>query len=299
MAGTDIAIRTEAGIFAGMAWGAAGPDCLLIHGTGQNALAWRAFAEILGRTCRVVAFDMRGHGRTAENSTDAEQYWRDIEPVLAALEMTRPILVGHSSGAYAAMAHAASGGRAAAIVCVDGFTLDACAPARAAAGPRDGAEMSLFGTFRYGWVATRSARDAFIARILAEAPRDAFNAGIEPSLLQDMLRRCFVARDGRFLRRPTMAEIRVVSSPPEDAAVGPCRRIYDQLGVPLLLVWARHGLSAHRFAEVEALAAAGPERMLAVIAAGHNVPMQRPGELASLILSRLPALAVPAHLQQI
>lgn len=87
-----------------------------------------------------------------------------------------------------------------------------------------------------------------------------------------------------------MAEIETIGSPPKDAKVRPCRRIYDQLDIPLLLIWARQGLSADRYRDVEALAAARPDRMLAVIDTSHNVPMQHPRELASLILSRLPTL---------
>lgn len=112
------------GAIATVDYGGSGPDCLLIHGTGQNALAGRQMAELLSRQARVVAFDMRGHGQTLLDSSNAGQYWRDIGPVLAALRMKRPVLIGHSSGAYAAMVHVASGGEASAIVCIDGFTLD-------------------------------------------------------------------------------------------------------------------------------------------------------------------------------
>jgi pimeloyl-ACP methyl ester carboxylesterase len=47
------------------------------------------------------------------NSKDAEEYWRDIGTVSAALGLRSPVLVGHSAGGYAVTAFAASGGECA------------------------------------------------------------------------------------------------------------------------------------------------------------------------------------------
>lgn len=137
-------LETIAGIFSVIDYGSSGPDCLLIHGTGQNAAAWNGVARTLAGRARTVAFDMRGHGQTRPVSLDPEQYWRDIGPVSDALGMRSPILIGHSTGAYAATAYAAAGGHVAQIVCIDGFTLDVpgsmsdpagSAPARATNSP--------------------------------------------------------------------------------------------------------------------------------------------------------------------
>jgi pimeloyl-ACP methyl ester carboxylesterase len=278
-------VETAAGRFAVVDYGGAGPHCLLIHGTGQNAAAWRDLAAILARRWRVLAFDLRGHGQTREDSSDAEQYWRDIPAVAAALGVTRPLLVGHSSGAYAATAHAASGGDAAGVVCVDGFTPDGLEDVRRAAreAGSEATRRMLFDMFRYGWRATAAERDAHIEAAVAAAPGDWLNDGVPPELLASMLRRYFVEEGGAWLRRPTLEEIAVVGAPDAGRPILPWRGIYDMVDVPLLFVWADRGLSADRRGVLEAIAAARPNRRFAALGGSHNLPMQRPAALAATI----------------
>lgn len=177
---TDISIETSAGTFAGIDYGGSGADCLLIHGTGQNALAWRDFARDFTLGYRAVAFDMRGHGQTPQYSTGPEQYWRDVRAIAAALDMPNPILIGHSTGAYAALAHTAAGEPALAVVCIDRFTLDDRLPL---ADDWTATRSMLFDLFRYGWKATEAERDAYIEQCVENAPNNPFDVGIEPSLL--------------------------------------------------------------------------------------------------------------------
>jgi len=285
---SETSLQTAAGEFAVIDYGGSGPDCLLIHGTGQNALAWRQVAEPLGQRFRVMAFDMRGHGRTLLDSSDAGQYWRDIGPVLAAARMERPVLIGHSTGAYAAMAHAASGGAVSAIVCVDGFTLDS-GNAHSPLGEEDWQAMrrQLFDLFRYGWRASQRERDDYIEDVVASADGDRFNTGIDPALLHGMLERCFVEKDGRWLRRPTLEEIRTVSQPDQRARIRPDRTIYQHVDAPMLLIWAQRGLSTDRLSDIKAIAAGRRNRTLVTIDASHNVPMQKPAELAQVIADYL------------
>jgi pimeloyl-ACP methyl ester carboxylesterase len=103
-------INTNAGPFAIRDFGGRGPDLLFVHGTGHNLEVWSPLAQALRGCFRMVAFDMRGHGQTPAQSTGPEQYWRDIEVLMAALGLRQPLLVGHSTGGYAVSAHAASGG---------------------------------------------------------------------------------------------------------------------------------------------------------------------------------------------
>lgn len=285
-------LHTSVGKFAVVDYGGLGPDCVLIHGTGQNAFAWRDFAAALVHRYHLVAFDLRGHGQTQENSTTSDQYWRDIGPIIKSLDMDQPILMGHSSGAYAAMAHVASGGAARAIVCVDGFTLDA----------RDDVlkvpdwaitRSRLFDMFRYGWKTTPHERDAYIEQVVAGTEADPFNVGIEASLLRSMLRRCFAEKHGVSFRRPSMTEIEIVGAPVANAAIGPYRDIYEQIDVPLLLVWAEQGLSARRFEEIVSLVHGDPRRGLITVDASHNVPMQRPVDLARVVCNGLERLFQP------
>jgi pimeloyl-ACP methyl ester carboxylesterase len=87
-----------------------GPDVLLIHGVTGDMSVWflcRAM-EVLGRSSRVTAYDLRGHGYSdvpASGYTSAEQAG-DTIALMDALEIDRAMLVGHSFGGVIAM-HAA------------------------------------------------------------------------------------------------------------------------------------------------------------------------------------------------
>jgi pimeloyl-ACP methyl ester carboxylesterase len=87
-----------------------GPDVVLIHGITGDMSIWflcRAM-ERFGRSFRVTAYDLRGHGYTdvpATGYTSADQA-RDIVALMDALGIDRTALVGHSFGAVIAL-HAA------------------------------------------------------------------------------------------------------------------------------------------------------------------------------------------------
>ena len=284
---SEFQLETIAGTFGVIDHGGSGPDCLLIHGTGQNAAAWDGVARRLASRARTVAFDMRGHGRTPVDSKDPDQYWRDIGPVADALGMRAPILIGHSTGAYAATAYAAAGGHAAQIICIDGFTLDAPgASLDAAKSMPSSSPAALFEMFRYGWLASSAERAAYIEQVVEAAPTDWLNAEVEPLLLRHMLERCFERSRGGWLRRPTLNEIATVSATPR-GPIAPFLNIYDDIEIPMTFVWARRGLSADRYVELQRLADAAPNRRLVSIDASHNVPLQRPDDLAGLILNEI------------
>jgi len=79
---------------------------LLIHGWSQNHLSWsKQFESPLPAEFRLIAMDIRGHGQS-EAPLDAESYTRsalwadDVNNVIKALELERPILVGWSYGGF-------------------------------------------------------------------------------------------------------------------------------------------------------------------------------------------------------
>ncbi|WP_249999026.1 alpha/beta fold hydrolase [Actinoplanes sp. M2I2] len=86
----------------------AGVPALLLHGTGSSASTWDRFAPRLAATGhRVIAVDLRGHAtsaRTGNYSLDALR--DDVLGLLGTLELRDAVLVGHSVGAYAALAAA-------------------------------------------------------------------------------------------------------------------------------------------------------------------------------------------------
>ncbi|HEY8564679.1 MAG TPA: alpha/beta hydrolase [Beijerinckiaceae bacterium] len=93
----------------------AGPTVLFVHGCGFAAASYRAHLEHVGRSCRVFAIDLRGHGSSRLAAPDRpaglalERLALDLVPVID--RVTRrggpPHIVAHSLGAVLALRLAA------------------------------------------------------------------------------------------------------------------------------------------------------------------------------------------------
>lgn len=92
--------RSKSGLMAAVTRGG-GPLVLLIHGVGLRAEAWSAQIDYLSRTCRVVAIDMPGHGKSSPLSDEAEL--ADFTDRIALTLEEPAIVVGHSLGAMIAL----------------------------------------------------------------------------------------------------------------------------------------------------------------------------------------------------
>jgi pimeloyl-ACP methyl ester carboxylesterase len=93
-----------------------GPVVMLLHGGGQNRLAWKGSGAALGaRGYRVVALDARGHGDSAwdpDADYEMETLAADLLAVIDQLGADRPAVVGASLGGITALeAHAVTGYR--------------------------------------------------------------------------------------------------------------------------------------------------------------------------------------------
>lgn len=90
---------------AGIAFGEDGPpDIVFLHATGFNARAYRTLLAPLAREYRVLALDLRGHGRSALPARlfGYASWARHRDDVIAVFErhLGRPALIaGHSMGA--------------------------------------------------------------------------------------------------------------------------------------------------------------------------------------------------------
>jgi pimeloyl-ACP methyl ester carboxylesterase len=91
-------------------WSAQGVPMLFLHGFGNEAHIWDDLIPATAPYYRCLALDMRGHGRSdwdPERRYDHASMARDVESVLAHLEIERCVLVGHSMGGRVAMRFAA------------------------------------------------------------------------------------------------------------------------------------------------------------------------------------------------
>ena len=86
------------------------PTIMLLHGLQDCARSWDIFAAAISSDYRVIALDSRGHGDSAHASPDAygfRNYIADLEALVAHLQLSDFILVGHSAGARYAFVFAA------------------------------------------------------------------------------------------------------------------------------------------------------------------------------------------------
>ncbi|HMA46328.1 MAG TPA: alpha/beta hydrolase [Frankiaceae bacterium] len=116
----------------------AGRPVVFLHGYSQSALAWRRqLAGPLARELRLVAVDLRGHGRSGKPATgygEAATWAADVRAVVDTLELVDPVLVGWSYGGAVACDALRHGLRPAAMVLVAAATDVGTARARALSG---------------------------------------------------------------------------------------------------------------------------------------------------------------------
>lgn len=108
--GRELTIRTPALTFAARTWGPAdAPVLLCLHGTSMQSSAWTALGSALQHRWRVIALDMRGHGRSDKPAAGYElvDYAGDVQAVLDSLGIARASLIGSSLGTQVAIEFAA------------------------------------------------------------------------------------------------------------------------------------------------------------------------------------------------
>ncbi|TAL14450.1 MAG: alpha/beta fold hydrolase [Frankiales bacterium] len=103
-------------------WAGPGPTVFGLPGLGSSGTAWGPLAQSLP-DARVLSVDLRGRGegRHLAGPTGLRAHARDVAAVLAELDLSDVVLVGHSMGAYLAPLVAQEApGRIRKLVLVDG-----------------------------------------------------------------------------------------------------------------------------------------------------------------------------------
>lgn len=77
-----------------------GPALLLVHGIGSSGAGWDPVIDDLAAEFSPITFDLRGHGASdkPEHGYLYPEYVADIEGLIAALGLERPLVIGHSLG---------------------------------------------------------------------------------------------------------------------------------------------------------------------------------------------------------
>ena len=110
----------------------AGPTVVLVHGWPDTHSMWHGVAELLGASCRVIAYDTRGQGESVTDAPDAaftvDLLADDLFAVLDAVAPDEPVhLVGHDWGsvqAWEAVCRPGAETRIASFTSISGPNLD-------------------------------------------------------------------------------------------------------------------------------------------------------------------------------
>jgi pimeloyl-ACP methyl ester carboxylesterase len=242
-----------------------GPDALLLHGIGHAGRQWDFFARAVDRRLRLVAPDARGHGdstKPADGYAYAD-FVSDIVAILDALGLARVVLVGHSMGGAHAIAFTlAQPERVSRLIVID-------------AGPMLEPEGS---TRARRLTSTRPAGfpSAADAERYIRATSPGYSDEIYTHRVRWLLRE---APEGLVWRSDLVALERILARSPGDA--------WDRIGeiaAPTLLV--RGARAGHLGAETaRRMVERMPDARVLELAAGHNVHLDRPTELADAVVA--------------
>jgi pimeloyl-ACP methyl ester carboxylesterase len=236
----------------------------LLHGIGNYARYWDFFADAVAGRLRLIATDARGHGesgRPAEGYAPQE-FVADAVAVLDALAIDRALVVGHSMGGTHAIRVAATHPeRVTRLVVVD------AGPEPLPEGAERARRLSLERPERF------ANADEALAYLYRTSP------GYADAVYANRLRWLFSEKDGGLVWRSSHAALTSIMT---GARRGDLWDALRAIRCPVLLV---------RGTRSNVLSADVAQRMVKTLAngrlieldAGHNVPLDRPTELANVV----------------
>lgn len=262
-------------------WGGEGRDVLLLHGLASNARFWDLVAPFLNEF-HVVAVDQRGHGLTDKPDSGYEfpSFSDDATGIIESLGLKQTLLVGHSWGGNVGMQLAADYPQLlSGLVCIDGGIID---PSAKPGATWEETEKALtppdFASMKLTW-------ETFLNRAKKWGSYLQWSEHAE-----DFLKNNFeVQPDGyvvpRLQREKHMRIVRAIW----DQRVS---RLYPDITCPVLLMPARRNNPSEserswqetKEIEVERAMKLMPNaRMVWMEDSVHDVPIQRPEEVAQVI----------------
>jgi pimeloyl-ACP methyl ester carboxylesterase len=243
-------------------WPGADPPTLLLHGIGNYGRYWDLFADAIAGRLRLIAPDARGHGES-ERPTDGyapADFAADALAVLDRLDIGRAVVVGHSMGGLHSINLAARHPeRVLALVIVDASPDPL---------PQGAERAQRLLTGRPERFADRAAARAYLERT---------SPGYSAAVYENRLAFAFRDEDGGLVWRSDPAALQRIMS-----GRMPAHERWDALAsiaCPTLVVrGTRSNVLSEDVARrmVQTLA----DGRLMELDAGHNVPLERPRELA-------------------
>lgn len=243
---------------------------LLLHGTGAATHSWRALGPLLAERFTVVAPDLPGHGFTTGRPAGGmtmPAIARAAAELLAVLDVSPDLIVGHSAGAAIAVR----------------MTLDGLASPRGIVG-LDAALLPFPG---------------LAAKLFPAMAKMLFVNPFAPRLFAGMARSN--AETARFLERSTGSKIepdgvalyqKLLSTPGHVSGALTMMADWDlermqhdlpALGVPLLLIHGDQDAAIPIASARTAVRLVADGRLVALSGVGHLAHEERPAEVAALI----------------
>ncbi|MET9019289.1 alpha/beta hydrolase [Actinopolymorpha sp. NPDC004070] len=294
---TDLVVDTGPVPIAVRDFGGSGRPLLLLHGAGANLAAWTSFAPLLTPDFRVVAPDLRGHGRSGDGPWTWTDALADVEAVADHLGLAEPIVVGHSLGGCLAAWWGRSHPDCPAVVDLDGHRGAETAPDnypgldpdRLA---RELAALSQLFTDQAAAMAEPLApkqvaamREHLLATMTA--------MGLPAEQANEVFDRGLVVRDGQTFLRPEAETVRAIRPLLRDGDV--LETLYEVRCPTLLCVATKDLPAAQGFGDLMAayrrgldrdldrLAAANPAITVNRLDTSHAMPLEQPALVAGLI----------------
>ncbi len=283
-------LPVDGGSIGGVEQAGSDPCLLFIPNAGSPALGWSTLFDQLS-DCRAIALDRRGHALSySAPFEDGNEHWGDVIRVTQGLQLTRPILVGHSTGGFVALcAAAARPDLFSAVVTIETGLLDE---------PQDVVDQMLEDSYDDEIVTTVAERfsagrvfhdereiEDFVAAHRFGASQDWVTADIQQDL-SDEIRYTIVKRpDGTWLRTPDVQALRESLNRNSNCRYYPNAELYDLIELPVHVVQTEDGYSVTPPEQVERLTARRPNLRFHDIGGGHFAHYSHAVPLASIIRS--------------
>lgn len=262
--------------------GASSGDCVfLAHPTGFLGAVWKpliARLRVLGVTARIVTYDQRGHGLSSkpDDDYDWENFIGDTVGLMKKLGIRDALGVGHSAGATTlAGVAAAEPGLLRRLVMVDPVLFD---PEVAALIEQAGGQNPMAARTRTRRMVWPSRQDLF----RAFRRREPYATWTDEALHAYVDEGTFERPDGEIeLLCPARIEGQVYSTASRMDGFERLTRVK----APVLVLRGEHSTTLDEERARRAAACAPKGRLLTVSGTTHFIPMERPDEVARLVVA--------------